>query len=151
MKRHLAELKTENAQQTPVLVGGKRSRHFSGGTPVVGLTDCQDERQVCLECVCEPGSGGGSSRQATTFVMPTLCALPPPWPWLRVLSRLRPPQADTPDSVRPAAVAPGTTERLLAGFTLNTPIAGLKLQVRPRQQRQGRPSTTWVTMKQWAR
>ncbi len=42
-----------------------------------------------------------------------------------------PVQADTPDSVRPSAnVVPGTTERLLAGFTLNTPIAGLKLQVR---------------------
>ncbi|KAI8473038.1 MAG: hypothetical protein J3K34DRAFT_519225 [Monoraphidium minutum] len=41
------------------------------------------------------------------------------------------PQADTPDSVRPADMVPSTTEKLLAGFTLNTPIAGLRLQTPP--------------------
>ena len=47
MKRHLQELKNEAAALTPVFVG-KRSRHFAASTPVAGLTDPQDERQVCM-------------------------------------------------------------------------------------------------------
>lgn len=39
-------------------------------------------------------------------------------------------QADTPDSVRPSQMVPATTERLLAGFTLNTPVDGLRQRVR---------------------
>lgn len=47
MKRQLEELKGgENAPQATPVFAGKRSRHFTAGTPVAGLADYHDERQV---------------------------------------------------------------------------------------------------------
>ena len=47
MKRQLAELRGgDNPPQATPVLAGKRSRHFTAGTPVAGLADYQDERQV---------------------------------------------------------------------------------------------------------
>lgn len=71
MKRHLAELKAnENAATTPLFAAGKRTRHFSS-TPVGGLADYNDEKQVGHSPV---GAGVGRVRVHRAAARSTPCA-----------------------------------------------------------------------------
>jgi hypothetical protein len=115
----------QQQQTTPVF--GKRSRHFlSSSTPIAGLAECHDDHQVRACRLWQPGCAAATPASTSLNwacgVQHATAADATP--------HHRTAQADTPDSGRPAPMVPGTTERLLAGFTLSTPVAGLRLQVR---------------------